>query len=234
MIEPETGGPGSFRPVPRPERRVLEGAHVRLEPLEPSRHGLELFEAAQGEGSDPTLWDYMSVGPFADRASFLAWLDAMAPAADPLFFALLHRGSDRALGMASYMRITPEHGVIEIGNLWFGPALQRTSLATEAIFLLAHHVFEDLGYRRLEWKCNALNHRSRRAAERLGFTFEGLFRQHMIIKGRNRDTAWYSMLDREWPAIGAALRAWLAPANFDQQGRQRRTLESLRDPSAVP
>jgi hypothetical protein len=131
--------------------------------------------------------------------------------------------------MASYLRITPEHGVIEIGDIWFGPAYQRSRQATEAIFLLARHALDELGYRRLEWKCDALNERSRRAAERFGFSLEGVFRQHMVIKGRNRDTAWFAILDHEWPAIRAGFERWLASSNFDDEGRQRRSLRELRD-----
>jgi RimJ/RimL family protein N-acetyltransferase len=157
-----------------------------------------------------------------------AWLTSCAASADPLFLAVIDRASGRAAGVVSYLRIEPEHGVIEIGHIWFGHALQRTPAATETIHLLARHAFDDLGNRRLEWKCDAANARSRRAAERFGFTFEGVFRQHMIIKGRNRDTAWYALLDSEWPAARDAFEAWLAPENFDADGRQRRSLAELR------
>jgi RimJ/RimL family protein N-acetyltransferase len=207
---------------------VLEGARVRLEPLDPERHAADLFDAAQGEGADPDLWRFLAYGPFADAGELRAWLETAAASADPLFLAVVDRATGRAGGVVSYLRIEPEHGVIEIGHIWFGHALQRTPAATETIHLLARHAFEDLGNRRLEWKCDAANARSRRAAERFGFTFEGVFRQHMIVKGGNRDTAWYALLDSEWPAAGAAFEAWLAPENFDAGGRQRRPLAALR------
>ena len=153
-------------------------------------------------------------------------LEWAAASADPRFFTILLGG--RPCGVASYLRDEPEHRVIEIGHIWFGESLQRTTAATEAIHLLARHAFDDMGYRRLEWKCNALNERSRRAAERFGFTFEGVFRKHMIVKGKNRDTAWYAIVDDDWPAIRAAFEAWLDPANFGEDGRQLRSLASLR------
>jgi RimJ/RimL family protein N-acetyltransferase len=217
----------AWTPARSPERAVLVGVTVRLEPVDPGRHAAALFAAGHDE-RDPRLWDYMSVGPFANQDAFTAWLQTAAASSDPLFFTVVDQETNRPSGMVSYLRITPAHGVIEIGSIWFGPALQRTRQATETIFLLARYVFEDLGYRRLEWKCDALNARSRRAAERFGFSYEGLFRQHMVVKGRNRDTAWFAMLDRDWPAIGAAFAAWLAPENFDSAGRQRRSLVTLR------
>jgi RimJ/RimL family protein N-acetyltransferase len=154
----------------------------------------------------------------------LAWAETSE---DPLYYTLLGLPNERPLGIASYLRITPEFGVIEIGHIWFGPPLQRTTGATEAIYLLAAHAFDDLGYRRLEWKCNALNAGSRRAAERFGFTFEGVFRNHQIVKGRNRDTAWFAITDEDWPAIRTGFQAWLAPENFDANGRQKRSLGDL-------
>jgi RimJ/RimL family protein N-acetyltransferase len=178
-----------------------------------------LFEASRGH---PAIWDYLTYGPFCDEASFVAWLAECAAPSDPLFFAILD-ASGRALGMACYLRMAPADGAIEIG-VWFAPALQRTRLATEVIYLLARHAFEELGNRRLEWRCNVRNDRSRRAALRFGFTFEGIFRQHMIAKGRNRDSPWYAMIDRDWPAIRAAFEAWLGPDNFDAEGRQKRPL----------
>ncbi|MEO9174902.1 MAG: GNAT family protein [Gaiellales bacterium] len=208
----------------RPERVPIDGVRVRLEPLDPDRQLDDLVEA----GADADLWDYLAYGPFPDRTAFAAHLDAQAASEDPLFLVVVDRASGKALGVVSYLRIVPDHGVIEIGHIWFGKALQRTPSATEAIYLLARHAFDDLGYRRLEWKCNAQNAASCRAAERFGFTFEGTFRQHQIVKGRNRDTAWYSTLDSEWPAIRAGFEAWLAPENFDENGRQRRSLAELR------
>ncbi len=194
-------------------------------------HAGDLF-AAGHDGRDPSLWDYLPNGPFADARRLRAWLEGMAASEDPLFFTIVDKATGRPEGMCSYLRITPEHGVIEIGHIWFSSTLQRTAAATEAIYLLARLVFDDLGYRRLEWKCDALNEPSRRAADRLGFTFEGVFRQHLVIKGRNRDTAWYAMLDREWPGVERAFEAWLDPGNFDDAGRQRTALEPGRKGSA--
>lgn len=215
-----------WKPAQRPERSAIEGDLVRLEPADVERHGRDLFAAQAGA---PEIWTYLPDGPFAGESAFREWLGRSAAGDDPLFFAIVDRASGRALGMASYLRITPAHGVIEVGYIWFSPALQRTRQATEAMYLMARHVFDDLGYRRYEWKCNALNEPSRRAAVRLGFTFEGVFRQHMVVKDRNRDTAWYSMLDSEWPAAKAAFEAWLRPENFDASGRQLRSLADLRE-----
>jgi RimJ/RimL family protein N-acetyltransferase len=207
----------------RPARTAIEGDRVRLEPLDADRHAADLFASAQG---DDALWDYLPYGPFEDVEALAAHLRAQAASDDPLFFAVVAGGA--AAGIVSYLRIEPVHGCIEIGHIWFGAPLQRTAAATEAIYLLAREAFDGLGNRRFEWKCNAANGRSRRAAERFGFVFEGVFRQHMIVKGANRDTAWYSILDGEWPAVRAAFEAWLAPANFDADGRQRRSLASVR------
>jgi RimJ/RimL family protein N-acetyltransferase len=211
-------------PARLPDRTPIEGAHVRLEPIDPSRHQIGLFVAA----GEPSIWEYLPYGPYADEAALAAQLTANAASEDPFFYAIVDLRDGRAGGMASYLRITPEHGVIEIGHIWLGLGLQRTREATEAIYLLARHAFDDLGYRRFEWKCNAANAASCRAAERFGFTFEGIFRQHQIVKGRNRDTAWYAMLDHEWPAIRAAFETWLDDTNFDEAGRQRWSLADLR------
>jgi RimJ/RimL family protein N-acetyltransferase len=213
-----------WAPVTAPAREVLAGERVTLEPLDPAAHGDALFESA-GVGR---VWTYLPYGPFAAREDFDAYLAGMAASEDPLVFAIADRATGRAAGICTYLRIDPAQGVIEIGHIWMSPSLQRTREATEAIFLLARHVFDDLGYRRLEWKCNALNAASCRAAERFGFTYEGTFRQAMVVKGHNRDTAWYSMLDREWPAIRAGFEAWLARENFDADGRQVRGLAELR------
>jgi RimJ/RimL family protein N-acetyltransferase len=215
----------TLRPAASPAHRPLIGTRVRLEPLDPDRHADDLLEAA---GGDPGLWDYLPYGPFADAGELRAWLAERATSTDPLFLAVVDTATGRAGGVVSYLRIEPEHGCIEIGHIWFGAALQRTPAATETIYLLARHAFDDLGHRRLEWKCDAANARSRRAAERFGFTFEGVFRQHMIVKGRNRDTAWFALLDGEWPAARAAFEAWLRPENFDAAGRQRSPLAALR------
>ena len=173
-----------------------------------------------------TLWLYLGEGPFAEREAFRAYLEKRAKSDDPLSFAIIANATGKAAGHAAYMRITPEHRVIEVGNIFYTPVLARSAAATEAMYLMARHVFEDLGYRRYEWKCNALNEPSRRAALRLGFSFEGVFRRHMIQKGRSRDTAWYAMTDQEWPLRKASFEDWLLPGNFDETGRQRTRLSS--------
>jgi len=216
----------SWSPARTPARAPLEGETVKLEPVDPARHAGELFTASEGA---PSLWDHLAYGPFEDQEVFASWLEERAASNDPLFYAIIERASGQAQGMASYMRIVPEHGVIEIGHIWFAPVLQHTRQATEAIYLLASHAFDHLGYRRLEWKCDSLNEPSRRAAERFGFVFEGVFRQHMVVKGRNRDTAWFSIVDGEWPAVRAGFEAWLSPQNFDEEGYQRKSLRDLRE-----
>jgi RimJ/RimL family protein N-acetyltransferase len=215
----------SLRPAIAPAHRPLPGTRVRLEPLDPARHADDLLAAAAG---DPRLWDHLPYGPFAGAEELRGWLAERAASTDPLFLTIVDLASGRAAGVVSYLRIEPDHGCIEIGHIWFGAPLQRTPAATETVYLLARHAFDDLGNRRLEWKCDAANARSRRAAERFGFTFEGVFRRHMIVKGRNRDTAWFSLLDSEWPAARAAFEAWLSPENFDADGRQRSALAALR------
>jgi RimJ/RimL family protein N-acetyltransferase len=208
-----------------PDLSPIVGDTVVLEHVDSRRHAEPLYAASTGADE---LWTYLAYGPFENRDAFTRWLGDRAASRDPIFYAVIDRASGAARGMASFMRIEPEHRVIEIGHIWFAPMLQRTRQATEAIYLMARHAFDDLGYRRLEWKCNALNAASRRAAERFGFTFEGIFRQHMIIKGQNRDTAWYAILDSEWPLRRAAFEAWLAPGNFDVADRQRRSLSQIR------
>jgi RimJ/RimL family protein N-acetyltransferase len=221
------GAPVDGSPARRPERVTMEGRHVLLVPLDPVRHAESLYQESHGTDRD-RLWRYLSDGPFADRAAFDAAIERKAASNVAIFLAVVRRRDQAALGYASYMRIEPADRVIEVGNILFTPQLQATTGATEAMSLMARYVFEDLGYRRYEWKCNALNAPSRAAALRLGFTFEGIFRQHMIIKGRNRDTAWYSMLDHEWPSRKAAFERWLSPENFDASGRQQRSLTALR------
>ncbi|MCX5516581.1 GNAT family N-acetyltransferase [Kaistia algarum] len=215
------------RPAARPSRTRLEGQHVALVPFGVADHARDLFDLSAGSENEG-LFAYLAQGPFADMAAFEQYYAAAATKDDPLLFAIVETGSGRAVGHATFMRITPADRVVEVGNILYTPALQRTIGATEAMYLMARHAFEDLGYRRYEWKCNALNAPSRRAALRLGFTFEGIFRQHMIIKAHNRDTAWFSMLDHEWPHAKAAFEAWLDPLNFGPDGRQIRPLESLR------
>jgi len=221
------GAPVAFAGAPAPERRVHEGRHVRLEPLDPSLHGAELWRAASAADAAATF-TYLPDGPFADEAALRDLLATRAARADPLFLAIRPRDGP-ALGWASFMRIVPAMGVIEIGHIWLAPPLQRTTAATEALFLMMAHAMDDLGYRRLEWKCDALNAASRAAASRLGFSFEGIFRQHLIVKGRNRDTAWFAIVDRDWPAVRAAFAAWLDPANFDAAGRQLSPLAARRE-----
>lgn len=216
----------------RPERMTLPGRFVTLVPLEVG-HAEALFEAACGEGREAP-WAYLFDGPFTDRAAFADHIASKAASTDPLFYAILDRASGRAVGHATLMRIEPAHRVVEVGNILFAPVLQRTPGATETMALLAGYVFDQLGYRRYEWKCNNLNAPSKAAALRLGFTFEGLFRQHMIVKGRSRDTAWFAMLDSDWPACRSAFAAWLSPDNFDAQGQQRASLAALRDAAQRP
>jgi RimJ/RimL family protein N-acetyltransferase len=214
-------------PAKRPERVTLEGRWVTLVPLDAAAHAEALYEGSNGDAARQAVWTYLFNGPFATPADFAADIDAKAKAADPHYFAIVDNASGRAVGYESLMRIDPPNRVIEVGGIMYAPSMQRTPGGTEAQYLLARYVFDDLGYRRYEWKCNALNAPSRRAAERFGFTFEGIFRQHMIVKGRNRDTAWFAMLDSEWPARKAAYERWLAPDNFDSDGRQQIPLSAL-------
>ena len=208
---------------PPPDHAAMEGRLVRLEPLNADAHAFELQAAFQGH--DP-LWDYMPYGPFASGSAYHRWAREREAGTDPRFFVLRDRASDKAGGIASYLRIAPEAGSIEVGHICISPALQRGATATEAMFLMMDWAFR-AGYRRYEWKCNALNMASRRAAQRLGFSFEGVFRNHMVIKGRNRDTAWFSVIDSDWPALSEAFRIWLSPSNFDASGHQRERLSDL-------
>lgn len=226
-LDRELGPRLHWTPVPRPERVDLHGRYVTLEPMDARRHTGALFDAAQGEGADPRLWLYLGYGPFASVDDYRAWVETASVSPDPLFQAVIPTGDEPA-GQASYLRIDPTNGVIEIGHIWFGGRIQRSPATTEAIFLLARHAFDELGYRRLEWKCNARNERSRAAAARLGFTYEGTFRNAIVTRDRNRDTAWFSIIAEEWPAIRAGFEAWLDPANFDANGRQRRSLQDCR------
>lgn len=211
-----------WAPRPRPPRAALVGRCCRVEPIDPPRHAAELW-AANALDREGRMWTYLPVGPFASLAEYRSWLEAKQASEDPLFFAIVDSSTALAVGVASYLRIDPANGVVEVGHLQFSPLLQRTVAATEAMYLMMKQAFE-LGYRRYEWKCDALNEASRRAAVRLGFTFEGIFRQAVIYKGRSRDTAWYSIVDGEWPRIDAAYRSWLDPGNFDEDGRQRSSL----------
>jgi RimJ/RimL family protein N-acetyltransferase len=205
---------------------TLEGALVNVVPLEPRAHAPSIYEGTHREGRD-AIWRFMADGPFPDLTSFESSLQTKAASHDPLFYAILDRATGAAAGYASYMRITPAHRVIEVGSIVFTRSLQKTAGATESMYLMARYAFEQLGYRRYEWKCNALHSGSRRAALRFGFQFEGIFRQHMMIKGLNRDTAWFSMLDHEWPARKANFERWLDPSNFNAQGNQIVSLSAL-------
>ena len=210
----------------RPERVVLPGRHVKIVPLDAAAHVHALYEGSCGPERD-SLWRYLFNGPYKNEAEFAWWLAGREKSEDPLFFTILDAASGDPAGYCSLMRIEPAHRVIEVGNILYLPRLQRTAGATEAMYLLARYVFDTLGYRRYEWKCDALNAPSRRAALRYGFTFEGIFRQHMIVKGKNRDTAWYSMLDSEWGERKRAFERWMDPANFSADGRQRSSLSRI-------
>jgi RimJ/RimL family protein N-acetyltransferase len=210
---------------PAPRDVTLEGRHVGIEPLAQA-HADDLWNALRGQDS---LWDYMNAGPFADRGALSDYLASCAASEDTVFVALRDRATGRVQGIASYLRIAPEAGSIEVGNITFAPALQRTRAATEAMALMMGWAF-GAGYRRYEWKCNALNLPSRRAAQRLGFSYEGVFRQALVVKGRNRDTAWFAAIDAEWPRLKSAYDTWLDPANFDAEGRQHVSLSALTAP----
>ncbi len=216
-----------WQPARLPDSRTLEGRFIRLEKLDVARHGDGLWAALQGPGADPKLWDYLPYGPFTEREAFDAWLTRHAADTDPWFYAVVDQATGAVDGCLSLMSIVPAQGRIEIGHVTFGAAMQRTAKGTEAIYLLTRESFA-LGNRRLEWKCNGDNARSKRAAERFGFTYEGTFRQHMVVKGLNRNTAWYSILDSEWPLLQRAFEGWLAQDNF-QDGQQIQGLEAFRN-----
>jgi RimJ/RimL family protein N-acetyltransferase len=214
-------------PAKLPERTTLAGRYVTLVPLNAAAHADALWEATRGPETD-ALWLYLFEGPFPERSAFDASLKAMEASQDPLYFAIVDNSTRKATGRAAYLRVEPKQRCIEVGAILYTPLLQRTRGATEAMYLMMRYAFETLGNRRYEWKCNALNQPSRRAALRFGFTFEGIFRQHMIVKGENRDTAWFAILDKEWPAAKAAFEKWLAPDNFTPAGAQIQPLASLR------
>jgi RimJ/RimL family protein N-acetyltransferase len=216
----------NWTPAKRPPRTTMYGRFCRVEPLEVEKHGPDLYEANRLDTTGAN-WTYLGYGPFSDYAAFRDWVASVVSVDDPLFFAIVDLASGKAVGVASYLRIDTANGVIETGHLNYSPRLQRHPAATEAMFLLMMRVFDELGYRRYEWKCHALNEPSSAAALRLGFTYEGCFRQAVVTKGRNRDTKWYSILDSEWPQLKTAYQAWLSPDNFDVQSRQVRSLASL-------
>ena len=228
------GEPVDWTPARRPQRCALDGRLVRLRPVDPDSDAEALFRSSHPPAGDSEHWTYLPYGPYRDVAGLRARLEETAHSEDPLFLTIVRLPEDKPAGIASYLRITPEHGTIEIGHIWFGAELRQSTAATEAIFLLAREAFDRLGYRRLEWKCNALNQASRRAAERFGFRFEGVFRKHQVVKGRNRDSAWFAITDDEWPALRAAYEEWLAPENFDAGGRQIRALGHVIADKARP
>jgi RimJ/RimL family protein N-acetyltransferase len=216
-----------WTPRARPPHSAMTGQHCSLEPLDARTHAAALHEAntADVEGR---MWTYLPYGPFATLTGYEGWVRSVGERSDPMFFAIIEAGSGRASGVASYLRIDEDNGSIEVGHLAYSPSLQRTAIATEAMYLMMRRAFDELGYRRYEWKCDSLNAPSRRAAERLGFRYEGTFRQALVRRGHNRDNAWFSIVDAEWPALRSAFEAWLDPSNFDDAGRQRRKLEDFR------
>jgi len=222
-IGPDVPG---WTPRPRPPLAPITGRYCRLEPLSTERHAADLYQAFS-QAPDDSDWTYMGVGPFADVAAYRAFAEAAQAGNDSLHHAIIDLKTGRAIGTLALMRIDPANGVIEVGFVSFSRQLKRTRIATEAQFLLMRRAFDELGYRRYEWKCDSLNAPSRQAAARLGFQFEGVFRQATIYKGRSRDTAWFSIIDSEWPALRAAYERWLDPANFDEQGKQRQGLSEL-------
>ena len=215
-------------PPPAPSADPMTGRYCRLERLDADQHGPSLFDA-HALDADGLNWTYLPHGPFDLYGDYYDWLSGMAKQNDPFFFPIMDATSQRATGIASYLRITPTAGTIEVGHIHYSPLLQKTPAASEAMFLMMKHAFE-LGYRRYEWKCDALNAPSRRAAVRLGFSYEGVFRQATVYKERNRDTAWYATIDQEWPELKKAFEAWLDPANFDEAGTQKTSLSSLTAP----
>jgi RimJ/RimL family protein N-acetyltransferase len=219
-------------PRARPAGAPMQGRYTRVEPVDVQKHSAELF-AAYHEAPDGRDWTYLSVDRPEHERAFSAYLTALAASEDPLHHAVIDMASGRALGTAAFMRIEPVHGVIEVGSIAFSPALQRTRAGTEAMYLMMRRAFDELGYRRYEWKCDSLNAPSRAAALRYGFTFEGIFRKAIIYKGRSRDTAWYSIVNDEWPKLKSAFEIWLQPDNFSPQGRQHRSLAAVRAASGA-
>lgn len=217
-----------WTPPPVPPRTTLTGRFCRIEPLRVEHHAADLY-AANSLDTEGRMWTYMAYGPFIDIAAYATWMTQACQSTDPLFHAIIDAATDKAVGVASYLRIYPTNGTIEVGGLVFSPLLQRTPAATEAMYLMMQNAFT-LGYRRYEWKCDSLNAPSRAAAQRLGFSYEGLFRQVIMYKGRSRDTAWYSIIDKEWPALQAVYTQWLAPDNFTADGQQRVRLSELTRP----
>jgi len=223
----QIGEPLDWSPVDPPPRTGIDGRFCRIEILNAERHAMDLFEANSLD-ADGRNWTYLAYGPFEDANSYRDWVAGVASADDPLFHAIVDNSTEKAVGVASLMRIVPVSGVIEIGHINYSPRLQQQPAATEAMYLMMRRVFDELGYRRYEWKCDVLNAPSQAAARRLGFRFEGIFRQATIYRQRNRDTAWFSVIDSEWPALKVAFESWLSESNFDSAGKQRRSLVSFR------
>ncbi|MFH2134365.1 MAG: GNAT family protein [Pseudomonadota bacterium] len=220
-----------WQPAARPTHKVMTGRYCRLEPLDAARHAADLY-AANALDAEGRNWTYLPYGPFDSLESYRSWVERFSSTTDPLFFAIVSNATGKAVGVASFLRIDPASGSIEVGHLNFSPLMQRTPIATESMYLMMKEAFA-LGYRRYEWKCNALNMPSRIAAQRLGLSFEGVFRQATVIKGRNRDTAWYAAIDKEWSALDQAFQTWLSPDNFDAEGKQRVALSALTKPILV-
>ena len=216
-----------WQPRERPARVTIEGQFCRIEPIDLDRHAADLYEA-YGTAPDGRDWTYLFAEPFTGFAAFREYLAKAAASSDPFHYAVIDRASGKAVGTFALMRIEPVHGVIEVGSVTFSPRLKQTPVSTEAQYLLMRYVFDDLGYRRYEWKCDSLNAPSRKTALRLGFQFEGIFRQAIVYKGRNRDTAWFAIIDQDWPLVKAAFERWLSAENFDADGKQRASLASLR------
>jgi RimJ/RimL family protein N-acetyltransferase len=225
--EPVTG----WQPRERPARVTIEGQFCRIEPIDLERHAADLFEA-YSEAGDGRDWTYLFAEPFSDFGAFREYLAKAAVSADPFHYAVIDRASGKAVGTFALMRIEPVHGVIEVGSVTFSPRLKQTPVSTEAQYLLMRYAFDELGYRRYEWKCDSLNAPSRKTALRLGFQFEGIFRQAIVYKGRNRDTAWFAIIDKDWPLVKSAFEKWLSKENFDAEGKQRASLASLREAAA--
>jgi len=217
-----------WSPPPLPPREPMQGRFCRLEPLDPDRHAEALYAAIASE-ADEASWTYLAYGPFATLQDYRDWMDRYCRGDDPAFFAIIDCKDGQPVGIASYLRIAPAAGSIEVGHIHYSPRLRRSPIATEAMYLLMARAFA-LGYRRYEWKCDALNAPSRAAARRLGFSYEGIFRNALVYKGRNRDTAWFAAVDADWPALQQAFETWLAPGNFDGEGRQRSRLADLTRP----
>jgi len=219
-----------WSPPPLPPHRTVEGRYCRVEPLVANQHAMGLYNANTTDSG--SMWTYLPYGPFEGYGDYREWLDSVEASSDPLFYAIVENRTDQASGIASYLRIDQKNGAVEVGHIAYAPRLRRTPAATEAMFLMMKEVFA-MGYRRYEWKCDALNAPSRAAAQRLGFSYEGIFRQAVIYKGRNRDTAWYALTDQDWPAVRDAFVQWLDPNNFNEQGQQQVALSTLTGPLLV-